>query len=263
MRKANSIIVNNDLMQKLIDLMNKANKAIMDVYKDSDKEVVLKANNSPVTKADLAADNILKKGLKKLFPEIPVVSEEDASSLDIPKTNKVFWLIDPLDGTKEFINKSDEFTCNLALIENHFPSLGFVSVPVKEQIYYGGRNLGSFKINNAEGCKSIKCSSINGLTRIVASKSHLNDKTKEFINSIKTKVDLVQAGSSLKFLKIAEGKADIYPRLGPTSEWDTAAAHAILEGAGGRVQQINGEELSYGKEDILNPNFIAHGEKLE
>ena len=129
MSKANLILENSILIQKLIDLMNKANKAIMDVYKDSDKEVVLKANNSPVTKADLAANNVLIEGLKQLFPEIPVVSEEDASSLDIPKTNKVFWLIDPLDGTKEFINKSDEFTCNLALIENHFPSLGFVSVP--------------------------------------------------------------------------------------------------------------------------------------
>ena len=261
MSKANSIIENKSLMQELINLMNKANKAIMDIYEESNKEIVLKANNSPVTKADLTANKILKESLIKFFPEIPVVSEEDESSLNIPKTNKVFWLIDPLDGTKEFINKSDEFTCNLALVENHFPSLGFVSVPVKEQIYYGGKNLGSFKINKARGCKSIKCSSISGLTRVVASKSHLNDKTKEFINSIKTKVDLVQAGSSLKFLKIAEGKADVYPRLGPTSEWDTAAAHAILEGAGGRVQQINGEELLYGKEDILNPYFIAHGEK--
>ena len=259
MSKANLILENSILIQKLIDLMNKANKAIMDIYKESNKEVFFKANNSPVTKADLAANNVLIEGLKQLFPEIPVVSEEDESSLDIPKTNKVFWLIDPLDGTKEFINKSDEFTCNLALVENHFPSLGFVSIPAKEQIYYGGKNLGSFKINKAKRCKSIKCSSINGLTRVVASKSHLNDKTKQFINTIKTKVDLVQAGSSLKFLKIAEGKADIYPRLGPTSEWDTCAAHAVVKYAGGHVLQYgSNNEVRYNKENLLNPYFIVY-----
>ena len=259
MNKANEIIKNNELTKSVLDLMEKASKAIMQIYEQPYSEVSIKDDDTPVTKADLAANKILHDGLKNLFPEIPIVSEEDKFSLNIPKTNKVFWLIDPLDGTKEFIKKKDEFTCNLALIENNISTLGFVSVPVKELIYFGGKRFGSKLIEKNKAIAEVKYKKLSGVTRVVASKSHLNEKTKEFIKSIKTKVDLVQAGSSLKFLKIAEGKADIYPRLGPTSEWDTAAAHAILEGAGGKVQQINGEDLFYGKDDILNPNFIALG----
>ena len=259
MNKANEIIKNNELTKSVLDLMEKASKAIMQIYEQPYSEVSIKYDDTPVTKADLAANKILHDGLKNLFPEIPIVSEEDKFSLNIPKTNKVFWLIDPLDGTKEFIKKKDEFTCNLALIENNISTLGFVSVPVKELIYFGGKRFGSKLIEKNKAIAEVKYKKLSGVTRVVASKSHLNEKTKEFIKSIKTKVDLVQAGSSLKFLKIAEGKADIYPRLGPTSEWDTAAAHAILEGAGGKVQQINGEDLFYGKDDILNPNFIALG----
>ena len=179
----------------------------------------------------MAANKILTKGLKNLFPKIRVVSEEDESSLNIPKTDKVYWLIDPLDGTKEFINKSDDFTCNLALIENKIPTLGFVSVPVRELIYFGGKEHGSKVLDKEKNFTEIKYKSIPGVCRLVASKSHLNKETQKFIDEIEGKVELIQAGSSLKFLKIASGLADVYPRLGPTSEWDTAAAHAILEGA--------------------------------
>ncbi len=248
--------------EKLIEMMFLANKFIMSIFSKSRINFELKDDKSPVTEADIGANNILINKLNELFPSIPVVSEEDNSShILIPRNNKIYWIIDPLDGTKEFINGRDEFTCNVGLIENGQPKFGLVSLPAKKIVYLGGKDFGSYKINYDRQSKPIKCNAINGLTRVVASKSHLNEKTKEFISSIKTKIDLVQAGSSLKFLKIAEGEADIYPRLGPTSEWDTAAAHAILEGAGGKVQQINGEDLLYGKENILNPNFIAHGAK--
>ncbi len=259
MSKANEIMRNNQLTEGLLELMTKASKAIMEVYEKPDCDVEIKEDNSPVTQADLAANKILKNGLKKLFPEIPTVSEEESSSLNIPKTNKVFWLIDPLDGTKEFIKKNNEFTCNLALIENNASKLGFVTVPVKGLIYYGGKQFGSKLINKNKTISEIKYKKIPGICRVVASKSHLNEETKKFINDIKGKVELVQAGSSLKFIKIAEGLADIYPRLAPTSEWDTAAAHAILEGAGGKVLKLNGKNIIYGKENILNPYFIASG----
>ena len=259
MSKANSILRSNQLTEGLLDLMTNANKAIMKVYEEQSSKVDIKEDNTPVTKADLAANRILTDGLKKLFPEIPIVSEEDKSSLNIPKTNKVFWLIDPLDGTKEFIKKNDEFTCNLALVENNFSTLGFVSVPVKGLIYFGGKNFGSKLFNKDKKFSEVKYKKESGVCRVVASKSHLNDETKKFINDIKGRVELVQAGSSLKFIKIAEGLADIYPRLAPTSEWDTAAAHAILEGAGGKVLKLNGKDIIYGKEDIINPYFIASG----
>ena len=259
MKKANEIIRNNESVESLLDLMSKASKAIMEVYNEQHSEVKIKEDNSPVTKADLAANRILTNGLKNLFPEIPIVSEEESLSLNIPKTNKVFWLIDPLDGTKEFIKKNNEFTCNLALIENNTSTLGFVTVPVKELIYYGGKKFGSKLINKNKTISEVKYKKLFGITRVVASKSHLNEETDKFIKDIQGKVELIQAGSSLKFIKIAEGLADIYPRLAPTSEWDTAAAHAILEGAGGRVLQLNGKDIIYGKENILNPYFIAHG----
>ena len=249
MTKAAAILGNNQLKEGLIDLMGEANRAIMEVYQKQNNKIEIKDNNTPVTQADLAANRILVDGLKNLFPEIPTVSEEESASLNIPKTNKVFWLIDPLDGTKEFIKKNNEFTCNLALIENNLSTLGFVTVPVKGLIYYGGKQFGSKLINKK----------VSGICRVVASKSHLNDATKKFINNIEGEIELVQAGSSLKFIRIAEGLADIYPRLAPTSEWDTAAAHAILEGAGGKVLQLNGKDIIYGKEDILNPYFIASG----
>lgn len=259
MIEAKKIISDPILKQGLINLMMQANNVIMKIYRSSDKDVKLKSNNTPVTEADLAANTLLTNGLDKLFPNIPVVSEENDSSLSIPKNNNIFWLIDPLDGTKEFINKNKEFTCNLALIENNVSTLGFVSLPAKKLIYYGGYKLGSECLDENQKIKKIKYSSKPNVTRIIASKSHLNESTKKFIDTIPPPIEILQAGSSLKFIKIAEGLADIYPRLGPTSEWDTAAAHAVLEGAGGEVKKLNGEKIEYGKENILNPYFIAKG----
>ena len=246
--------------EKLIEMMFLANEFIMNIFNKSNIDIKLKKDQSPVTEADIGAHNILVKKLGEIFPNIPIVSEEDDSShISIPKNFRRYWIIDPLDGTKEFINGRYDFTCNVGLIENERPSLGIVSIPAKNLVYLGRQKIGAYKINQKREFIPIKYSSIKGLTRIVASKSHLNQETKAFIKEIKTKVDMVQAGSSLKFLKIAEGEADIYPRLGPTSEWDTAAAHAILEGSGGEVLKVNGEPLIYGKQNILNPHFIASG----
>ena len=263
MSKANEILSDEQLIKYLLDLMTKANKVIMEVYEKPNSDPEIKEDNTPVTQADLAANRILTDGLKNLFPKIPIVSEEDKNSLNVPKTNKVFWLIDPLDGTKEFIKRNDEFTCNLALIENNVPTLGFVSVPVRDLIYFGGKGYCSKVYDREKNFSEIRYKSNPGISRIVASKSHLNDETKQFISKIGGKIELIQAGSSLKFIKIASGLADIYPRLAPTSEWDTAAAHAILEGAGGTVLDLNGKDIIYGKEDILNPYFIARGIEKE
>lgn len=259
MIRSYEIINNENLRNKIIDLMREASNEIIKIYKNPTNRIEYKNDNSPLTEADLAANKILSENLRNIFPDIPIVSEENKDSFLIPKEHKVFWLIDPLDGTKEFINKNGEFTCNLALVENSYTRLGFVSVPVKDQVYFGGKNFGSKMVNKTNNFKDIKYSSKKGICRVVASKNHLNKETIKFIENIPITTEIIQAGSSLKFLRIAEGFADIYPRLGPTSEWDTAAAHAILEGAGGQVTQINGEDLIYGKSNILNPHFVAQG----
>lgn len=251
--------INSDSIEKLKSLVVNAGIAILEIYHSGDFDIELKSNDSPVTKADLAAHNVLVDGLSSITPDIPVVSEEDDSSLKISKTHSLYWLIDPLDGTKEFINKNDEFTVNLALINNHRPVFGFVGIPALNTLYWGGKTFGAFKSSNDLLTQAIHVKKAEGKTRVFASKSHLNQETKIFINALAGDVELIQAGSSLKFLRIAEGEADIYPRLAPTCEWDTAAAHAVLEGAGGTVTKADGTDLVYGKTDILNPHFIAKG----
>lgn len=256
-QQAQQIISNIELFAGLKELMWRVCDAILEVYNSEDFGTEAKGDDSPVTKADLAAHHVLVAGLKHLTPDFPVVSEEDSESIDVGRTANVYWLIDPLDGTKEFIKRNGEFTCNLALIENKLSTLGFVGVPATSELYVGGKNLPSTRESRTSVPEQILHSGQRGVTRVVASKSHLNDETRSFIDSIKGEVQLVQAGSSLKFLKIAVGEADIYPRLAPTCEWDTAAAHAILDGAGGAVIQANGDPMIYGKNVILNPHFIA------
>ncbi len=258
MNKATDLLNEDQLRQSLLFLMANAGKAIMDIYAQDDVGLNFKNDASPVTKADLAAHHVIIDGLAKFTPGIQVVSEEDPSSLNIPKSHDVFWMIDPLDGTKEFLHRNGEFTTNLALIEDGRPVLGFVGQPVTGAIYWGGKGLGAHLLDDGV-TRSIEPSpKPAGLTRVVASKSHLNEATKSFIADIEGEVALIQAGSSLKFLKLALGKADIYPRMAPTSEWDTAAAEAVLEGAGGHVVDADGRPLAYGKDDILNPFFVAH-----
>ncbi len=255
MKRAQHINNNAALLADLKQLVLQAGEAIMQVYAEDDFGVQTKGDDSPVTKADLAAHHVLVDGLAQLTPDIPVVSEEDKDSLAVPSANSCYWLIDPLDGTKEFINRNDQFTVNLALIENQAPSYGFVSTPVDQTIYWGGKGIGCWRQRDTQVDQLQVQASTNPI-RVVASKSHLNEATKAFIETL-GEAELVQAGSSLKFVRIAEGEADIYPRMAPTCEWDTGAAQAVLEGAGGSVTQASGEAMRYGKADILNPHFIA------
>lgn len=255
MQQAHAIMADASLLKALQQLVYHAGDAIMEVYQTADFGVATKKDDSPVTKADLAAHYILAHGLEKLTPHIAIVSEEDPGSLNIPKEHSFYWLIDPLDGTKEFINRNGQFTVNLALIENNRPSFGLVSTPVDQTLYWGGEGLGCWRLKDSVFAQ-LQVQPNHQPVKVVASKSHLNDATRDFIANLGD-TELVQAGSSLKLLRIAEGKADIYPRMAPTCEWDTAAAQAVLEGAGGSVKQANGDPMRYGKEDILNPHFVA------
>lgn len=246
-----------ELIQHLLPIARLAGDAIMAIYSRGTPEVQLKEDNSPVTEADLAAHKVLASRLKPLLFQCPVVSEEDAGSLVHRKSTGRFWLIDPLDGTKEFIARNGEFTVNIALIEDGRCVLGVVSVPAIDTLYWGGTGMGAFRRMDGQ-IVAIKVadSKAGSACRVVASKSHLNEATRSFIDKL-GEVSLVQAGSSLKFCRLAEGEADIYPRLAPTNEWDTAAAQAVLEGAGGVVIDLQGVPLLYGKPNVLNPSFIA------
>lgn len=243
----------------------KAGNEILDVYYNSDFGLEFKADNSPLTIADKRAHNVIMKYLSTT--EIPILSEEGKT---IPyakrKDWKLFWLVDPLDGTKEFIKRNDEFTVNIALIENHSPISGVVYVPVTKKIYWSNLN-GSFRaIVNEENEKfsdiqQLPLTSIKENFIVVGSKSHMNLETEIFIKSIDTKgksIEIKSKGSSLKLCMVAEGEADIYPRLAPTMEWDTAAGHAIVKFTGKKVYQFkNNEPLVYNKENLLNPWFVV------
>ena len=229
----------------------------MSVYLGGTAEFQHKEDSSPVTEADLAAHRVLASQLAPLLADCPVASEEDSISQACRQTTGRFWLVDPLDGTKEFIARNGEFTVNIALVEDGHSVLGVVYAPAIDAMYWGGPGMGAFRCVSGQTIP-IKVAATNpgNACRVVASKSHLNEATQLLIDRL-GKVNLVQAGSSLKFCRIAEGEADIYPRLAPTCEWDTAAAQAVLQGAGGVVVDLQGMPLQYGKPDVLNPSFIA------
>lgn len=245
------------LVSRLKEISVAAGEIIMEIYHSKKINVMEKADKSFVTQADIAANNYIKEQLKISWPSLAVVSEEDNVLPNSSTQFDRFWLVDPLDGTKEFLNGSNEFTVNIALIEHSKPLLGVVYQPAMDLLYWGGNGFGAFKESNGVQ-EEIFVSPINPsqFKRVVVSKSHFNDETKFLIDSL-GEVKLVYAGSSLKFCKVAEGLADIYPRLAPTCEWDTAAAQAVLEGAGGIVVDISGKSLRYGKSSTLNPSFIA------
>jgi 3'(2'), 5'-bisphosphate nucleotidase len=251
----------NSLSDSLCQIALDAGAAVLRIYHDDNAHLAQladKADASPLTLADLAAHHLIVDRLSGLTPQIPVVSEEDACSLEHRTPTGGFWLIDPLDGTKEFLARNGEFTVNIALILEGAPVWGVVCAPALNQLFWGGRAYGSYRLSH-DVAEPIRVSArVLGeqAYRVVASKSHLNPETSAFINQLGS-TELVQAGSSLKFCKIAEGRADVYPRLAPTCEWDTAAAQAVLEGAGGHVYDISGKRLRYGKPEVLNPSFIA------
>ena len=232
------------LIEQLLPIAKAAGDAIMLVYLGGTAEFQHKEDSSPVTAADLAAHRVLARQLTPLLAECPVASEEDSTSQACRQNKGRFWLIDPLDGTKEFIARNGEFTVNIALIEDGRSVLGVVYAPAIDALYWGGAGLGaSFRcIGGQTAAIKVAASNLGKASRVVASKSHLNEATRSLIDRL-GEVSLVQAGSSLKFCRVAEGEADIYPRLAPTCEWDTAAAQAVLEGASGVVVDLQGAPL--------------------
>jgi len=221
------------------------------------ENIMTKADSSPLTAADLAIDEIIVSGLQRAYPEIPLITEERAVNHTRNHSSGKFFLIDPIDGTKEFINKSNEFTINIALIEDGTPVAGMVYAPALKRLFWGARDLGSFEETNKGPANKIAVRETDSDALIVvASRSHLNAETEAFITRNKV-ANVKNAGSSLKFCLIAAGEADIYPRYGPTMEWDIAAGHAVLSGAGGVVHTIDGAPISYGQEHYKSPFFIA------
>ncbi|MBT06338.1 MAG: 3'(2'),5'-bisphosphate nucleotidase [Rhodospirillaceae bacterium] len=223
-------------------------------------EYDLKHDMSPVTKADKAANDHIVTALKRIQPGAVIVAEESVESMEaIKNVSEPFWLVDPLDGTKEFIAGRDEFTVNIALIVHRKPQLGVIYLPAQDCIYWGENGVGAFRASGGENPIQISTRPIPpaGPTA-VGSRSHSNAATEEWLSQQKIR-DFQAAGSSLKFCKVAEGSADIYPRFGRTMEWDIAAGHAILAAAGGRIRTITGERLRYGKPGFENPNFLADG----
>lgn len=243
-----------------IQLARDAGAAILEVYA-RDFSVEHKDDASPLTQADLASHRIIVDGLRALAPDIPVLSEEDA---DIPwavrRTWTRHWLVDPLDGTREFVKKNGEFTVNIALIEGGRPVLGVVYAPVFDYLLHAERGAGAFLREAGEDIAVVTRRPATAPLRVAASRSHLDERTAAALQRM-GESERHGLGSSLKFCRIAEGRIDVYPRFGPTSEWDTAAAQCVLEAAGGAVLRLDGTPLDYNlKENILNPDFIALGD---
>jgi len=252
----------SELLTHVVRLAQQAGDAILSVYSEQ-FEVTHKTDQSPLTVADLRSHEIISKGLRALTPDLPVLSEEAS---DIPFEQRRqwtrYWLVDPLDGTKEFVSRNGEFTVNIALIEDHAPVLGVVHVPVTSTTYTGATGIGAFKHVDAHKPAPLHVASpASTPLRIVGSRSHRGDSLDRYLPKL-APYELVAVGSSLKFCLIAEGSADFYPRFGPTSEWDTAAAQAVVEAAGGAVIKTNGERLRYNtKAELLNPHFLVYGDR--
>lgn len=253
--------------------MEKSSEIAMRHYANIDTgkcDVMTKADASPLTEADLEVDRYLYEELAKAFPDIPVVTEERSQSHSLDVSSGMFFLVDPIDGTKEFINKRDEFTVNIALLENGKPIAGVVCAPALNDCYLGqvdnvdGVNKGASLLNlQTKISTPITVSKAdNEALLVVASRSHLTPENQKFIDDNNV-ADTKNAGSSLKFCLLAKGEADVYPRFGPTMEWDTAAGHAVLLAAGGTVNNLDGTALNYAKADFRNPNFIAASQSAQ
>ena len=251
------------LLEGVITLAHAAGDAILPFWR-ADTEVITKADDSPVTAADLAAHHVLLEGLTALDPSIPVLSEEDANIHQGVRAGWTrWWLVDPLDGTKEFISGSEEFTVNIALIEQGRVVFGVVSMPTSGRCYYGGAGLGAWRADAGDVVPiSVRNTPPEGeALTVVASRRHSSPEQERLLAGLSEhlgELQLTSVGSSLKFCLLAEGAADCYPRLAPTSQWDTAAAQGVLEGAGGVVLQLDGKPFSYpARESLLNDSFLA------
>jgi len=248
------------LIDPVVALAIEAGQAILKVYA-SDFDVQSKDDKSPLTQADLAAHRCIVAGLKALTPGMPIISEESGlPEFDERSRWDRYWLVDPLDGTKEFVNRNGEFTVNIALIDDHVPVFGVVHVPVQRKTYIGCEGYGAERRDADSPPQKIAVSEASrNPVRVVGSRSHRGASLDAWLEKLGA-CDMVPMGSSLKFCVVAEGGADVYPRLGPTSEWDTAAAQAVVEQAGGRVVTLDGKPMKYNmKSDILNPHFFVIG----
>lgn len=246
------------LLEDVIGIVRAAGELVMEVYR-SDFEVRGKVDTSPVTEADERAEALILQALAARTPQIPVISEEAAAAGHVPEVGQRFWLVDPLDGTKEFINRNGEFTVNIALIDNGEPVLGVVLAPALDRLFAGARGYGAFIEQTGER-QAIHCRTVSqeGLD-VVASRSHGDaEALDKFLDGRQVR-SLKSAGSSLKICLVAAGEADLYPRLGRTMEWDIAAGHAVLVAAGGQIRTLAGEMLRYGKPGLDNPHFYAQG----
>lgn len=257
-------MADDTLLAAIVALAEKAGAAIMHVY-DSDFDVALKSDASPLTAADMAAHKVIKAGLSALSP-LPQLSEEGAHiDWEERRRWRRYWLIDPLDGTREFIARNGEFTVNIALIEDGVPVLGVVHAPVLQRTYFAARGGAAFRRDGGGAALPIRVAPADPgrAVRVVGSRSHTSPR-EQLLHQFLGDVSIVSMGSSLKFCLVAEGAADLYPRFGPTSEWDTAAAQCVLEAAGGLLLDEQFAPLAYnGKSSLLNPNFLACGAQAE
>ena len=246
------------LLPAVCDIARDAGAAIMKVYA-TDFAAERKADGTPVTEADTAAEAVILPALRSQTPDIPIISEEnmvDGPAPDI--SGGRFWLVDPLDGTREFLKRNDEFTVNIGLIVDLEPVFGVLYAPALDTIYFGAGEGTAMRASGDGDPEPIRCRVATGPLVVVASRSHRDAATDEFLSRYEV-AELVSAGSSLKFCRVAEGRADMYPRIGRTMEWDVAAGHAVLAAAGGTVETLDGEPLAYGKPGFDNPHFVARG----
>jgi 3'(2'), 5'-bisphosphate nucleotidase len=251
-----------DLLPGIVALARRAGEAILAVY-GQQFEVTIKADQSPLTLADMHSHEVIIEGLRALTPQWPMLSEE-ASDISFEERSRWsrYWLVDPLDGTKEFVSRNGEFTVNIALISDHVPVLGVVYVPVTDTTYTGAAGAGAFRQRGKAAPEPIHVTTPAAVPlRIVGSRSHRGDSLDQYLPRLEP-FQLIAVGSSLKFCLVAEGSADFYPRFGPTSEWDTAAAHAVVEAAGGAVIRTDGTPLRYNTNTgLLNPHFLVFGDR--
>ena len=265
----------SDLLNPLVDICVGAGDKILEIYNSDDfvnaTDVQTKGDDSTLTKADLAAHHHIVNALAELTPDVPVLSEESADiAWETRQSWDRYWLVDPLDGTKEFIKRNGEFTVNIALVEAGVPTRGVVYAPAKNRMFFTQANgqsveeTGDLAKDGVGDLTPISVSNAdNSALMVVASKSHRDQATDDYIGKYAVR-DMTSAGSSLKFCLVATGEADLYPRLGRTMEWDTAAGHAVLKGAGGEVVRFDDHSpLSYGKADFANPFFIAYAPSVE
>lgn len=256
------------MTRSIIPVMEKAGKAIMEVYKDESLvRAEYKEDLSPLTEADKRSNRIICDALQDLYPHVPIISEEN-QQVDYSQRSAYhrFFLVDPLDGTKEFIKRNGEFTINVAYLEGKAVVAGYVYIPVTEKLYYAEKFAGAWVMSKGGKAAALQSRPFRLLdegVRVVASRSHRDPRTDKII-SLLNEAEIVSIGSALKFIKLATGEADFYPRLAPTMEWDTAAAQCIVEEAGGSVIRFDNRlPVSYNKEDLLSPYFIAFGKLLD